>query len=170
MVRFDTVRLLISRAASHRWKIYQLDIKSAFLNGILTEEVYVHQLEGLKQEVRNTRFTKLKKALYGLKQAPRAWNSRIDDYLRQTGFDQCPYEPCVYVKNNIDGEFLVICLYVDDLLFTGNSQRLFTEFKQNMFNEFEMTDNGLMSFFLGWRFNKTRMEYLCANKNTQMNC
>ncbi|KAM1936926.1 hypothetical protein ACFX15_014142 [Malus domestica] len=79
---------------------------------------------------------RLDTALYGLKQAPRAWNSRIDNYLHQNGFQKCPYEHSVYMKN-------------DDLLFTGNNEAMFREFKQSMFSEFEMTDNGLMSYFLG---------------------
>ena len=92
---------------------------------------------------------RLKKALYGLKQAPRAWNVRIDDYPQQNGFIKCPYEHYVNVKTNDKGEFLILCLYVDDLLFTGNSEKMFAKFKQSMFKEFEMTDNGLVSYFLG---------------------
>ncbi|XP_020266632.1 uncharacterized protein LOC109842134 [Asparagus officinalis] len=91
----------------------------------------------------------LKKALYGLKQAPRAWNARIDGYLHQNGFIKCPYEHAIYMKRNHRGEFLIICLYVDDLLYTGSSTEMLAEFKAAMFNEFEMTDNGLMSYFLG---------------------
>jgi hypothetical protein len=79
--------------------------------------------------------------LYGLKQAPRAWNAPIDSYLHQNGFTKCPYEHVVYMKKNHRGEFLIICLYVYDLLYTGNSSEIFKEFKQSMFREFEMTDN-----------------------------
>ena len=149
VARLDTVRLLISLAAHHKWKIYQLDVKSAFLNGVLEEEVYVEQPEGFQVQGEEDKVYRLKKALYGLKQAPRAWNSRIDNYLHQNGFQKCPYEHSVYMKNGEKGEFLIICLYVDDLLFTGNNEAMFHEFKQSMFSEFEMTDNGLMSYFLG---------------------
>ncbi|KAM0985722.1 hypothetical protein ACFX13_013180 [Malus domestica] len=72
---------------------------------------------------------RLDTALYGLKQAPRAWNSRIDNYLHQNGFQKCPYEHSVYMKNGVKGEFLIICLYVDDLLFIGNNEAMFCEFK-----------------------------------------
>jgi hypothetical protein len=91
----------------------------------------------------------LKKAIYGLKQAPRASNALIDSYLHQNGFTKCPYMHVVYMKKSHWGEFLIICLYVDDLLYTGNSSEMFKEFKQSMFREFEITDNGLMSHFLG---------------------
>ena len=92
---------------------------------------------------------RLKKALYRLKQAPRAWNSHIDSYFQGSGFVKSPYEHAVYIKKNAHGEILIACLYVDNLLFTGNNKQMFHEFKQAVFNEFEMTDSGLMSFFLG---------------------
>ncbi|CAO2836221.1 unnamed protein product [Amaranthus hypochondriacus] len=148
VARLDTVRMMISLAAHHKWKIYQLDVKSAFLNGILEEEVYVEQPEGFVIKGEDDKVLHLKKALYGLKQAPRAWNTRIDGYLIQNGFTKCPYEHAVYVKTNGD-DILIVSLYVDDLLFTGNCQSMFNDFKEAMFKEFEMTDCGLMNFFLG---------------------
>ena len=81
VARLDTVRLLITLATHHNWKIYQLIIKSAFLNGILEEEVYIQQLECFIMEGEESKVYRLKKALYGLKQAPRAWKTRIDSYL-----------------------------------------------------------------------------------------
>ena len=91
---------------------------------------------------------KLNKALYGLKQAPRAWNSRIDKYFQENGFRKCPYEHALYVKIK-DGDILIVCLYVDDLIFTGNNPGMFIEFKKVMMKEFEMTDIGLMAYYLG---------------------
>ena len=91
---------------------------------------------------------RLKRALYGLKQAPRVWNSRLDEYLEKHGFEKCPTEHAVY-KKTAGAECLILCVYVDDLIFTGNSERLFSEFKKAMFSEFEMTDKGEMSYFLG---------------------
>lgn len=149
IARLNTVRMLISLATHHNWKIYQLDVKSAFLNGVLEEEVYAQQLEGFINEGEENKVYRLKKALYGLKQAPRAWNTHIDGYLHQNGFTKCPYEHAVYMKKNHHGEFLIICLYIDDLLYTRNSSEMFKEFKQSMFKEFEMMDNGLMFYFLG---------------------
>jgi hypothetical protein len=143
------VRLLISLAAHHSWKIYQLDVKSAFLYGVLEEEVYVEQPEGFISQGEENKVYRLKKALYGLKQAPRAWNARIDHYLQQNGFIKCLYEHSVYMKTDDKGDFLILCLYMDDLLFIGSSEKMFVEFKQSMFKEFEMIDIGLMSYFLG---------------------
>jgi hypothetical protein len=91
----------------------------------------------------------LTKALYGLKQAPRAWNTRIDKYFHENGFEKCPYEHSLYMKQDADGSILYVCLYVDDLIFTGNNPAMFEAFKKTMFQEFEMTDIGLMAHFLG---------------------
>jgi len=91
---------------------------------------------------------RLKKALYGLKQAPRAWNTRLDEYFRKDGFEQCPFEHALYVKKN-QGNLLLVAVYVDDVIFMGNNGKMLEEFKKAMTREFEMTDMGLMKFFLG---------------------
>ena len=91
---------------------------------------------------------KLKKALYGLKQEPRAWNTRIDTYFKENGFQQCPYEHALYVKKKKE-KILLVALYVDDLIFLGNNNQMIEEFKGTMTQEFEMTDLGLMKYFLG---------------------
>jgi hypothetical protein len=112
VAQLDMLRLLISLVAHHSWKIYQLDVKSAFLNGVLEEEVYVGQPKGFISKGEEDKVYRLKKALYGLKQVPRAWNARIDDYLQQNGFIKCPYEQFVYKKIDDQGEFsntLSIC-------------------------------------------------------------
>ncbi|KAJ3686893.1 hypothetical protein LUZ61_016057 [Rhynchospora tenuis] len=148
VARMETIRLLISLAAQFKWPIYQMDVKSAFLNGVLEEEVYVEQPPGYMKAGKETQVLKLKKALYGLKQAPRAWNSRIDTYLKKNKFKQCPYEHALYVKEK-EGNLLYVALYVDDLIFMGNNEKMTKEFKEVMTREFEMTDLGLMKYFLG---------------------
>lgn len=125
-----------------------MDVKSAFLNSYLDEEVYVEQPPGYAMEGKEDYVLKLKKGLYGLKQAPRAWNCRIDKYFQENDFIKCPYEHTLYTKVSGDG-IMIVCLYVDDLIFTGNNPRMFEEFKRAMSQEFEMTDLGLMSYYLG---------------------
>jgi hypothetical protein len=98
---------------------------------------------------------RLRKALYGLKQAPRAWNKRIDKFLSETGFIRCMTEHGVYVKKDSVKGIIVLCLYVDDLLITGNNEAHINEFKLALNKEFEMTDLGHMSYFLGIEFLKT---------------
>ncbi|GKV50107.1 hypothetical protein SLEP1_g56822 [Rubroshorea leprosula] len=149
VARLETIRLIISSVAQNKWKIYQMDVKSAFLNGYLEEEVYVQQPLGYVVKGHEEKVLKLKKALYGLKQAPRAWYSRIDKYFQDHGFTKCPHEHALYIKENKTGGFMLVCLYVDDLIFTGNNANMFEEFKKAMTQEFEMTDIGLMSYYLG---------------------
>ncbi|XP_071729312.1 uncharacterized mitochondrial protein AtMg00810-like [Rutidosis leptorrhynchoides] len=125
-----------------------MDVNSAFLNGVLEEEVYVEQPPGYMKAGKEKKVLKLKKALYGLKQAPRAWNTRIDSYLKKNRYDQCPFEHALYVKKN-KKKVLFIAVYVDDIIFTGNDEKIIQEFKEAMTKEFEMTDLGRMKYFLG---------------------
>ena len=149
VARLDTIRLVIALAAQKKWQIHQMDVKSAFLNGSLEEEVFVDQPVGYVKKGHEDKVLKLKKALYGLKQAPRAWYTRIDSYFQENGFLKCPYEPTLYTKSDSHGNMLIVCLYVDDLIFTGNDANMFDAFKEAMSSNFEMTDMGLMSYYLG---------------------
>ena len=89
----------------------------------------------------------MKKALYGLKQAPRAWYSRIEGYFLKCGFKKCNYEHTLFIKKEGD-KLLMVCVYVDDLVFTGFSLKLTVEFKANMKSEFEMTESWTSALFL----------------------
>ncbi|KAD4179777.1 hypothetical protein E3N88_28368 [Mikania micrantha] len=149
VARFETIRLILSLAAQYGWLVYQFDVKSAFLNGVLLEEVYVTQPPGFEISGKEDKVYRLHKALYGLKQAPRAWYSRIDTYLTSNGYKRSWNEPTMYVKQGMNSDFLVICLYVDDMIYTSSSEIMLHEFKKSMINEFEMTDIGKLSYFLG---------------------
>ena len=120
VARLDTVRLILALAAHRGWKIHHLDVKSAFLNGELEEEVYVGQPEGFVDQTAEHKVYKLSKSLYGLKQAPRAWNTRLDRSMKSLGFKKCSQEQAVYTRNNGD-EALIVGVYVDDLIVTGSS-------------------------------------------------
>eukprot|EP00253_Pinus_taeda_P030370 PITA_30370 len=119
VARMETVRAVLSIAAQNKWKVCQMDVKSAFLNGVLKEEVYIEQPLGYEKKAQEQKVCRLKKALYGLKQAPRAWYSRIDFYLLENKFDKC------------------------------NDDYLIKNFKSVMKEEFEMTDMGFLRYFLG---------------------
>eukprot|EP00253_Pinus_taeda_P017690 PITA_17690 len=148
VVRMKTIIIVLSIAKQHKWKIYQMDVKSTFLNGVLKEEVYVEQPLGYEVEGQEHKVYKLEKALYGLNQAPRAWYNRIDAYLIENGFDKCDGEPTLYIKEN-DGKILIFVLYVDYLIFTSNDASLIADFKAVMKSEFEMTDLHFLRYFLG---------------------
>ena len=145
----DTVRMIIALAAQRNWTIYQLDVKSAFLHGELSEEVFVEQPKGYEQKDNLHKVYKLKKALYGLKQAPRACFSRIEAHFVNEGFERCHSEHTLFVKTSKGGKILILSLYVDDLIFTGNDESMFYEFKSSMMREFDMIDLGKMRYFPG---------------------
>ena len=98
VARSETVRLVVAIATNANWSMHQLDVKFAFLNGPLEEEVYMHQPQGFEVRGKESKVYKLKKEFYGLKQAPRAWNRRIDSLLSQISFEKCTLEHGVYVK------------------------------------------------------------------------
>ena len=111
-----------------------MDVKSAFLNGYLEEEVYVEQLQGYEVPGQEYKVYRLKNALYGLKKAPRAWQSQIVSYLIENGFHKSESESTLYIIFNEQGNMLIVCLYVDDLIFTGDFG--IEEFKAVMESEF----------------------------------
>lgn len=148
VTRMETVRLILAFSAKYGWEVHHRDVKSAFLNGEIQEEVYVLQPEGFKKENQEGKVYKLLKALYGLKQAPCAWYSRLRRCLEKLGFEKCPYEYAVYTKREGD-EFLIIGVYVDDFLITGSRSENVQKFKEQMRREFNMSDLGKLSYYLG---------------------
>ncbi|KAM0011992.1 putative RNA-directed DNA polymerase [Helianthus debilis subsp. tardiflorus] len=124
VARLETIRLLLALAAERKWLVHHLDVKSAFLNGELKEEVYVSQPIGFTVKGKENLAYRLKKALYGLRQAPRAWNSKLDKTLKSLGFTRCIHEQAVYKK-------------------------LIHEFKKKMMEIFDMSDLGYLSYYLG---------------------
>lgn len=106
---------------------------------------------------------RLKKALYGLKQAPRAWYSRINNYMIKSGFCRSNIEPTLYTKVNEQEHILIVCLYVDDMIFTGDFE--IDEFKATMMKEFGMIDLGLTKYFLGIEVEQSeKWIFICQNK------
>jgi hypothetical protein len=148
VARMEAICLLLAYACSKNIKMYQMDVKSTFLNGELEEEVYIEQPEGFQLSENADYVCKLKKALYGLKQAPRAWYSRLDKYLQQAGFRKGSADNNLYIKVS-QGNILLIEVYVDDIIFGSDDDRLSQKFAKDMQNEFEMSLLGELSFFLG---------------------
>jgi hypothetical protein len=148
VARMEAIRFLLAYACSKNVKVYQMDIKSAFLNGELEEEVYIEQPKGFQLSENTDYVCKLKKVLYGLKQAPRAWYSRLDKYLQQARFRKGSAENNLYIKVS-QGNTLLIEVYVDDIIFGSDDDRLSHKFTKDMQNEFEMSLLGELSFFLG---------------------
>ncbi|KAI5318038.1 hypothetical protein L3X38_037746 [Prunus dulcis] len=148
VARLDTIRTLIALAAQKGWKLYQLGVKSAFLN---KEEVYVDQPDGFVTTNYEDKVYKLKKALYGLKQAPRAWYEEINAYLISCGYVRSTSEATLYCKTKEDSGTLIVSIYVDDIVYTDSSGELFEDFKTEIMRRYEMTDLGLLYHFLATR-------------------
>lgn len=148
VARLETIRLLISLAATYGWEVHHLDLKTSFLHGELKEVVYVSQPEGFEIKGSEHRVYKLNKALYGLRQAPRAWNNKLNQILMGLEFIKCKKEPSVYRKM-VNGELLVVAVYVDDLFVTGTNKKIIDDFKRNMASKFDMSDLGKLTYYLG---------------------
>ncbi|KAK8535528.1 hypothetical protein V6N12_057044 [Hibiscus sabdariffa] len=119
IVMFKSIRILLSVAAFHDYEIWQMDVKTAFLNGKLEEDVYMTQPEGFVAPGNAGNVCKLQRSIYGLKQASRSWNLHFNDAIEEFGFIKNEDEPCVYTK--ISGSIVsFIILYVDDILIIGN--------------------------------------------------
>lgn len=147
VAQYTTICLIVTLAASQGWTLHQMDVKTAFLHGLLQEEVYVEQPPGFEVHDRKTHVCLLKKALYGLKQAPRAWYAHIDNYLIKLGFTRSNADPNFYLKT-IQCMPLILVLYVDDLFMTI-ANPLILECKRKLASEFEMKDLGLMLLSYG---------------------
>jgi hypothetical protein len=164
VARLNTIRMLLALAAQNGWTIHQMDVKSAFLNGYLEEEIFMEQPEGFVIQREEEKVYLLKKALYGLKQAPRAWYSKIDAHLLDLGFTKSLSEFTLYLRK-INDELLVVSLYMDDLLVIGSNMEQIDVFKREMKNVFEMTDLGKMTLFLGMEVQQKQNEiFICQQK------
>ena len=125
-----------------------MDVKNAFLHGDLQEEVYMMQPEGYQDDAQPLFVCRLRKALYGLKQAPRAWSDKIGQYLVTIGFQISNADFSLYVKRTDRGIVLVV-IYVDDLIVTGDSDADIDDVKLLLKQKFEMKDLGELRYFLG---------------------
>ncbi|RLN39601.1 hypothetical protein C2845_PM01G10330 [Panicum miliaceum] len=154
VARLESVRLLLAVAAQEGWEVHHMDVKSAFLNGDLAEEVYVAQPAGFVAGGAEHKVLKLRKALYGLRQAPRAWNAKLDNILLSLGFQKSTAEHGVYVRGKGQAR-LIVGVYVNDLIITGRHG--IDKFKGEMMKLFKMSDLGLLSYYLGLEVRQTEV-------------
>nr|GEW49703.1 ribonuclease H-like domain, reverse transcriptase, RNA-dependent DNA polymerase [Tanacetum cinerariifolium] len=147
------------KAIGLKWEVHHLDVKSAFLHGDLKEEVYVTQPEGFIKRQDNEKVYRLIKALYELTQAPRACNIKLDNTLKSLDFKKCTLEQAIYMKTSKDST-LLIGVYVDDLIITGTPKKEIDKFKAQMKEKFEMSDLGLLAYYLGIEVTQTNDDIL----------
>ncbi|GJV41100.1 zinc finger, CCHC-type containing protein [Tanacetum coccineum] len=151
VARISTIRLLIAMASIHNLIIHQMDVKTAFLNGELDEEVYMNQPQGFIMPGNENKVCKLIKSLYGLKQAPKQWHQKFDEVVLSNGYLLNQADKCVYSKFDETGKGVIICLYVDDMLIFGTDQVQVDLTKEFLSSKFSIKDMGEADVILGIR-------------------
>ncbi|GJY40916.1 retrovirus-related pol polyprotein from transposon TNT 1-94 [Tanacetum coccineum] len=148
VARLEATRIFLAFAAHMNMVVYQMDVKTAFLNGNLREEVYVSQPDGFVDPDNPNHVYKLKKALYGLKQAPRAWYDMLSSFLISQDFSKGSVDPTLFIRKE-GKELLLVQVYVDDIIFAASTPELCDLFAKIMCSKFKMSMMGKISFFLG---------------------
>ena len=154
VTRITSIRMLITIAVVYKLEIHQMDVKTAFLNRDLEEEIYLEQPEGFIVPGQEQKVCRLIKSLYGLKQAPKQWHAKFDEVMLSNGFKINECDKCVYVTQT-QNCFAILCLYVDDMLITGNDGETIKKIKCLLANKFEMKDMGVADVILGVKIHKT---------------
>jgi len=139
VICFETIQALLAMVSSKKLKVRQLDVKGAYLNGILTQPIYMEQPTSFDDKSRLVCL--LIKGIYGLKQAGRIWNIEFDHMIRQHGFRQLILDPCTYILCEGD-QFVIVTIWVDDLLLFATTNKLIERMKTNLEAEWELTNLG----------------------------
>ncbi|KAH9648503.1 hypothetical protein KPL70_025607 [Citrus sinensis] len=155
VARLESIRMLLAYACHKDFILYQMNVKSAFLNGYIMEEVYVKQPPGFENEKFPDHVYKLSKALYGLKQAPRAWYDRLKNFLLDDDFLMGKADTTLFVKYK-NQDILVVQIYVDDIIFGSTNELLCKDFSSCMSQEFEMSMMGELKYFLGLQIKQNK--------------
>ena len=156
VVRLTTVRVVLAMSAVFDLYLEQLDVKTAFLHGELEDEIYMLQPEGFVKEGKENLVCRLTKSLYGLKQAPRCWYKRFDSFIISLGYNRLNSDHCTYYKRFGDGDFIILLLYVDDMLVAGPNKDRVQELKAQLARDFDMKDLGLANKILGMQIHRDR--------------
>jgi len=146
VVKFDTIRTLLAFAIQNDLLIHQMDVVTAFLNGVIDQEIFMEQPDGYVVHGQESKVCKLKRSLYGLKQSPRCWNQVFDTFLSSIGFSKSEADPCVYIAYN---PFVIIAVYVDDLIVLTKTQHEMDRVKVVLSDRFRMKDMGQLHYCLG---------------------
>ena len=154
VARLEAIRIFLAFAAHKKFKVYQMDVKSAFLNGELEEEVYVEQPPGFVDPRYPNHVYILDKALYGLKQAPRAWYETLTQFLLESGFTRGTIDKTLFYIN-YGKDLLLVQIYVDDIIFGSTNEKLCQKFSKLMQSRYQMSMMGELSYFLGLQVKQT---------------
>jgi hypothetical protein len=135
VARLKGIRILLAFAASKGFKLYQMDVKSAFLNGVIQEEVFIRKPPGFENPNYHNRVYKLSMPLYGLRQAPRVWYARLKTFMLEHGYVVESVDKTLFTLKH-GNDFLLVQIYVDDIIFSGLSHSLVSSFQEMMESEF----------------------------------
>jgi hypothetical protein len=161
VARFELIHMLLAYATHHGFKLYQLDVKSAFLNSLIKEEVYVEQSPNFKSEEYPNRVYKLYKALYRLKQAPKVWYECLRDFLIENNFRTGKADSTLFTRKM--GKDLFVCqIYIDDIIFGSTNKFFCDEFSKIMMDMFEMSMMMVLTFRDGNGSGSSLVEQLAA--------
>jgi hypothetical protein len=155
VARLEAIRILLAFSVAKRFKLYQMDVKSSFLNGFLEVEVYVKQPPGFESAKFPYKVYRLRKALYRLKQAPRAWYGRLRGFLFSKGFEMGKVDKNLFLLRQGD-DIIIVQVYVYDIVFGGSSHSLVARFAEDMSKEFKMSMMGELQFFLGLQIKQAK--------------
>ena len=161
VVRFTSIRLILAIVASLDLELHQMDVKTAFLNRELDEEIYMEQPTGFVKEGHEHKVCKLLKSIYGLKQSSRQWYFRFQEVVLSNGFTMIDEDNCVYTKRS-KGKFIIMSLYVDDILIAGNDKDFVMDVKAWLSSSFEMKDMGEAAYILGVKISRDRSKRLLS--------
>ncbi|GKV42667.1 hypothetical protein SLEP1_g50045 [Rubroshorea leprosula] len=145
VARLTSVRSLLAIAAIRRWKSFQMNVKNAFLNGDLEEEVYMKPPSGLNHPP--NKVSQLRRALYRLKQSPRAWYAKFSATVSEFSFTLSPHDTALFIRKTARGMILLL-LYIDDMIIIGDDITGVEKLKQSLNQKFKMKDLGVLSYFL----------------------
>ena len=159
VVRITSVRLILAIVAYMDLELYQMDVRTAFLNGELEEEIYMDQPLGFETKGQERKVCKLNRSIYGLKQASRQWNIKFHQAILKDGFAMMEEDHCVYLKRS-DNSFVILSLYVDDILIAGNNKEMIDTTKKWLSSNFDMKDMGEANFVLGVKIIRDRAKRL----------
>nr|GFB86743.1 hypothetical protein [Tanacetum cinerariifolium] len=148
VARIKAIRLFLAYASFMGFTVYQMDVKSAFLYGTINEEVYVMQPPGFQDLAFPAKVYKVEKAMYGLHQAPRAWYGTLSKYLLKNGFQKGTRDQTLFIRRQRE-DFILVQVYVDDIIFGSSNPQLCREFEALMYEKFQMSAMGELNFFLG---------------------
>ena len=147
VAHISSVRALLAVVAASKWDLFKMDVKNAFLNGDLSEEVYMQSPLGLSVE--SNKICRLQCALYGLKQAPRTWFAKFSSTIFYLGYITSHYDSALFLRRTDKGTILLL-LYVDDMIITGDDLSGIQDLKDFLNQQFKMKDLGHLSYFLGF--------------------